>query len=55
MNRDEMYLSLGVSDKANMAKAMMQSQSAQSAQPGRNAEKPRECDALRRLDRLRLR
>ena len=26
--------SLGVSDKANMAKAMMQSQSAQSAQPG---------------------
>ena len=40
--------SLGVSDKANMAKAVMQSQSAQSAQPGQPGSQPRAGSGWRR-------
>ena len=68
MNRDEMYLSLGVSDKVlQFGEAVLdelkprfagdrRDRRAQSGESHRrNAEKPRERDALRRLDRLRLR
>ena len=68
MNRDEMYLSLGVSDKVlQFGEAVLDELKPRFAEIeeiaelnqakviGRNAEKPRERDALRRLDRLRLR
>lgn len=68
MNRDEMYLSLGVSDKVlQFGEAVLDElkprfagieeiaelQSGESHR--RDAEKPRERDTLRRLDRLWLR
>ena len=67
MNRDEMYLSLGVSDKVlQFGEAVLDELKPRfagieeiAAQSGeshrRDAEKPRERDTLRRLDRLRLR
>lgn len=68
MNRDEMYLSLGVSDKVlQFGEAVLDelkprfagieeiAELNQAKVIGAMQEKPRERDTLRRLDRLRLR
>ena len=68
MNRDEMYLSLGVSDKVlQFGEAVLDELKPRFAEIEEIAElnqakviaamqkKPRERDTLRRLDRLRLR